>query len=277
MKKFALLLALLLLLTSCSARSTPAKGPSASSESSSSETASSSTDEEAEKAASEAAAKEAAEKAASEAAAKEAAEKAAAEAAAREAAAKAAASSQEDEPPEQEQPPASDTQADALEQRKAESNQKTSSKKLVSGTNFLSKTEKSIIDLTNEERVANGLEPLVYDIDLHSAARIRSRELCQADSFAHARPDGRAWSTVLDEVELNYQVAGENLSMTEYTDPSNRNNASASFWVNNWINSPSHYENMMKPEYTHIGVGVYSIDKNGKTYAYATTEFAKLP
>ncbi len=150
--------------------------------------------------------------------------------------------------------------------------------KLLTGTNFYSRTEEEIIELTNQEREANGLAPLTYDVNLHSAARIRSRELCQSDLFFHARPDKRAWNTVLDEdLGVTYVSAGENLSMTEYNDSSIRANQDAQFWVNNWINSPSHHENMLRPNYTHIGVGVYSVEKDGVTYAFATTIFAQDP
>lgn len=106
-----------------------------------------------------AAAQAAAEQAAAEQAAKEAAEQAAAEQAAKEAAEK-----------------------EAAEQKAV---RKTTAK--VSGMNFRSEVEKDLLALINEEREAEGLDPVKMDGDLQSAARIRSRELCKTGHWDHTR------------------------------------------------------------------------------------------
>ncbi len=147
--------------------------------------------------------------------------------------------------------------------------------KAVTGLNFLSKVESEIIKLTNKERAANGLKELTYDENLRSAARIRSRELYKSGTFAHERPNGDKWVTVIEEdIPLEFKAAGENLCMTEYNDPDMNSAYSAAFWMEQWINSEGHYANIVRPEFTHIGVGVYCVEKNGMTYAYATTIFA---
>ena len=225
------------------------------------------------KAASEAAASEAAAKAASEAAASEAAAKAASEAAASEAAAKAASEAAAKAASEA---AASEAAAKAASEAAVKSAAKTKTVS-VTGTNFLSSVEKSIFTKINAEREAEGLDALTYHENLRSAARIRSRELCKADKFEHKRPNGAAWQTVLEkDVPVQYIAAGENLCMTEYNDPDNDTAKDASFWVEQWMNSPPHYENIMRAEYTHAGVGLYYIEKNGMIYAYATMIFAKL-
>ena len=230
---------LLAILLALSGCGAPAAEPSSAPKPSSAPEASSS-----ELSASEIAASEAAAKAASEAAAAESAAKAASEAAVAEAAAK-----------------------EAKSQNKA-----------VTGSNFYSKVESAIIKKINKERVDNGLEELEYNEDLRSAARIRSRELCKARKFSHTRPNGDDWSTVIKEdVPIDFITAGENLCTTEYNDPSANYATSASFWFNEWKDSPPHYENILREDFTHIGVGVYIVEKDGWTRAYATTEFAHLP
>ncbi|WP_066458297.1 CAP domain-containing protein [Anaerotruncus rubiinfantis] len=258
MKKIAFLLAILLALSGCGA---PAAEPSSAPKPSNAPEASSSELSASEIAASEAAEKaaasEAAAKTASEAAAAEAAAKAASEAAAAEAAAKAA------------------SEAAAAE---AAAKEAKSQNKAVTGSNFYSKVESAIIKKINKERVDNGLEELEYNEDLRSAARIRSRELCKARKFSHTRPNGDDWSTVIKEdVPIDFITAGENLCTTEYNDPSANYATSASFWFNEWKDSPPHYENILREDFTHIGVGVYIVEKDGWTRAYATTEFAHLP
>ena len=223
-------------------------------------------------AAAEQAAREAAEKAAAEqAAAQAAAAQAAAEQAAREAAEQAAAEQAAKEAAEQAAKEAAEKEA--AEQKAA---QKTTTK--VSGMNFRSEVEKDLLALINEEREAEGLDPVKMDGDLQSAARIRSRELCKTGHWDHTRPNGDSWSTVLTEdVPVKFAAAGENLCMTEYDDPSVDNAYSADFYMDPWLNSPSHYDNIIRPNFTHVGIGVYVSERGGVTKGYATTIFAELP
>ncbi|WP_147539379.1 CAP domain-containing protein [Anaerotruncus rubiinfantis] len=301
MKKIAFLLAILLTLSGCgapAAEPSSAPKPSSAPEASSSELSASeiaaseaaakeaseaAASEATAKAASEAAAAEAAAKAASEAAAAEAAAKAASEAAAAEAAAKAAseAAAAEAAAKAASEAAAAEAAAKAASEAavaEAAAKEAKSQNKAVTGSNFYSKVESAIIKKINKERVDNGLEELEYNEDLRSAARIRSRELCKARKFSHTRPNGDDWSTVIKEdVPIDFITAGENLCTTEYNDPSANYATSASFWFNEWKDSPPHYENILREDFTHIGVGVYIVEKDGWTRAYATTEFAHLP
>lgn len=150
-------------------------------------------------------------------------------------------------------------------------------KATVSGTNFLSKVEDQVLALINEERANQGLSPLASDPDLKTAARIRSKELCKSGTFAHQRPNGDEWSTVItQDVPIKFIAAGENLCTTTYNDPNLDSAYDAQFWFDRWYNSPGHYENMVRPNFTHVGVGIYCVKKDGFVYAYATTIFAEL-
>ena len=283
MKKLAVFVAFLVLLSGCGAPAAESENPApadvsseaVSSEISSSEASSAvssdASSEVSSEASSEAASSEPAEVssiappvptpeeiAAAEQAAREAAEQAAAEQAAKEAAEQAAKEAAEKE---------------AAEQKAA---QKTTTK--VSGMNFRSEVEKDLLALINEEREAEGLDPVKMDGDLQSAARIRSRELCKTGHWDHTRPNGDSWSTVITEdVPVKFAAAGENLCMTEYDDPSVDNAYSADFYMDRWLNSPSHYDNIIRPNFTHVGIGVYVSERGGVTKGYATTIFAELP
>lgn len=227
------------------------------------------------KAASEAAAFEAAQRAAAEAKAAEEARRAAAETAAFEAEQRAA---------EEAQRAAEEAAAFEAEQRAAEEAQKAAAeaaqkasvkKASASGKNFLSDIESEVLALQNQERARLGIPALQYDPELQNAARIRSRELCQAGVFAHTRPDGRQWNTVLiEDVPYDYLSAGENLAIVESSDPNIDLPEDPDFWVDGWINSPSHYKNMIRAEYNRAGVGIYKVVRNGETCAIATTIFA---
>ena len=214
---------------------------------------------------------EATAKAAAETAAFEAAQKAAAEAAAAEEAQRAAAL--EAERRAAEEAAAKEAQR-AAEEAAAQAAQRNAAKK-ASGKNFLSDIESEVLALQNQERARLGLPALQYDPELHNAARIRSRELCQAGVFAHTRPDGRQWNTVLiEDVPYDYLSAGENLAIVESSDPNIDLPEDPDFWVDGWINSPSHYKNMVRAEYYRAAVGIYKVVRNGETCAIATTVFA---
>lgn len=226
--------------------------------------------EEAAKAAAEAQA--AAERAAAE---KAAAEQAAAQAAAEQAALNHAA---EQAVAGQDTATAAAEQSSLLKSREASAPEKAAAPKsttAVSGVNFLSKVETAVLKLQNQERARLGLQPLELDPNLQSAARIRSREMYKNGYFAHERPDGQNWSTVITEdIPIDFISAGENLCTTEYDSDYLDNADNASFWVQQWIDSPTHYENMIKPEFNRAGVGIYCITRNGITTAYATTLYS---
>ena len=66
----------------------------------------------------------------------------------------------------------------------------------------------------------------------------------------HQNPlDGCYIDDRLDENEIDYKTAGENVAC-------GHNNAESVF--NAWMKSPDHRDNIIDPNYTHIGVGLSS-------------------
>jgi len=139
----------------------------------------------------------------------------------------------------------------------------------------LESVELQIIDLINAERKSQGLSALTYDANLSKASLIRSKELYQNSYFAHTRPNGDSWQTVLKvDVPISYTLAGENLAEVEHNMPDYDPALDAAHWFTTWKNSPSHYENIVRSGFTHVGVAIYYQEKNGMVHAYATTIFA---
>ncbi|RPF48544.1 uncharacterized protein YkwD [Hydrogenoanaerobacterium saccharovorans] len=147
----------------------------------------------------------------------------------------------------------------------------------ITGDEYLKDVEQGIIAEINAERESLGLSKLEYDKNLRSAARIRSRELYKSGVWDHTRPNGDPWQTVLrEDVPIKYASAGENLANVEYNDPRVELHTDANWWFEEWKSSPSHYENICREEFTHIGAGVYVVEEdNGMIVAYATTIFVK--
>jgi|GEM_PF-1483432 len=104
-----------------------------------------------------------------------------------------------------------------------------------------------VIRLVNVERANNGLSALAKDETACYAAYTRAVE-CET-SFDHTRPDGRTCFTVLDDYNISYGYAGENIAMGQTTPEE---------VVTAWMNSSGHRANILNSNYTRIGVGFYN-------------------
>lgn len=107
-------------------------------------------------------------------------------------------------------------------------------------------TEKEweLLKLTNQERLANGLEPLCVFEGLQRAAGVREQELISR--FSPVRPGDKNNLTVLTEAGINYSAAGENIAVGQST-------ARSALRV--WLNDDVYRANLLNPDFTHIGMG----------------------
>ncbi len=112
-----------------------------------------------------------------------------------------------------------------------------------------------VLNLTNELRKEKGLNPLTHNAELEIAGNIRAEETTVI--FSHTRPNGQNPFTVLEDSDespnYNYQTIGENLCMATYH---RTDEYMAGLIFEGWVNSEGHYKNMIKPEYSEMGVGV---------------------
>ena len=111
-----------------------------------------------------------------------------------------------------------------------------------------------VVSLVNQEREQRGISPLEINDTLMEAADIRAYEL--TEKFAHIRPDGDSWRTVLDEVDFDEYYTGENIAMGQ---------KSPSIVMESWMNSEGHRENILRETFNQIGVGVYR-DEDARIY-----------
>lgn len=101
----------------------------------------------------------------------------------------------------------------------------------------------------NEQRAAAGVGALKWDSNLESTSSVRSQE-CSV-SFSHTRPNGKAWYTVNSNIQ-----GGENLAFG-FNDADSATEA--------WMNSPTHRDNILYPEFSTIAISVYVTD-DGTAY-----------
>lgn len=112
--------------------------------------------------------------------------------------------------------------------------------------------EDQVLALINEIRQEKKLTKLQKDNSLAKLAETRAKELNK--KFAHTRPNGTEWHTVLDGV--SFSIAGENLAMGYL---------SAEEVVDAWMNSEGHRENILDSRFDRIGISHY-IDNKGVHY-----------
>ena len=103
-----------------------------------------------------------------------------------------------------------------------------------------------VVELVNEERAKAGLNPLTLQKDITEAAQVRAIET--VTSFSHTRPDGRHFTTALNEAGVSYRGAGENIAWGQKTPEQ---------VMNGWMNSAGHRANILNAKYTSIGIGYY--------------------
>ncbi len=99
-----------------------------------------------------------------------------------------------------------------------------------------------VITLLNEQRVNNGLSPLTADSTLTAAAMQRAAEI--VIYFSHTRPNGSRCFTAFDG-----GWRGENIAAGQ-ADPDEV--------ITGWMNSTGHRENILKANYTSVGVGCFN-------------------
>jgi hypothetical protein len=111
-----------------------------------------------------------------------------------------------------------------------------------------------IVELTNNERKDEHLRTLVRNPLLDEAARLKANHMKDNDYFEHFSPEGVSPWYWFDAVGYDYVHAGENLAV--FFDDSRD-------VVKAWMNSPLHKDNILKADYTEIGVATVEAEHKG--------------
>lgn len=131
--------------------------------------------------------------------------------------------------------------------------------------------EHQVNDLINQQRIDNGLKPLVFDSKLVAIAESHSQDMITRNYFAHNTPDGQ---TSIDRIKTSnsqYCNSENNIAMGEniFEGSLYGSDDFAKYTVNSWMNSPSHKENILERNYVSEGIGIAI---NGNT-ALVTEDF----
>lgn len=118
--------------------------------------------------------------------------------------------------------------------------------------------------LTNEQRTQNNASILIKNDLLEKAAKMKVEDMALRGYFSHNTPDGKTPWYWLEQVGYNYKYAGENLAVNFFE---SKDVADA------WMNSPSHRANIVKKEYTEIGIATASGMYQGQNSVFVVQFF----
>lgn len=106
--------------------------------------------------------------------------------------------------------------------------------------------EARMLELVNRERRAAGLKPLAPDPELTEVARRHSADMFARGYFAHNTPEGRSPFDRIRAAGVSFRTAGENLALAPTLPVAH----------NGLMNSPGHRENILRPEFGRVGIGI---------------------
>jgi len=123
----------------------------------------------------------------------------------------------------------------------------------------------ALLALTNQARAAAGLAPLTWSAGIATMAQNWSQSMA-GDATVCAIPPLAHNPSYKDQTPGSWTTVGENVGCAEP--------ASATVIFNAWMGSDGHRTNLLRPEFTHIGIG-WAVTANG--IAFATQDFASYP
>ena len=116
--------------------------------------------------------------------------------------------------------------------------------------------EAQVLKLLNDERTSRGLVALELDPRLVPIARAHAMEMFRLKYFGHQSPvDGSPFDR-LAAAKVSYSRAGENLAYAQSVAVAHRS----------LMDSPGHRENILRPEFTRVGIGVISAGSYGRMF-----------
>lgn len=106
--------------------------------------------------------------------------------------------------------------------------------------------EQQVLQLVNAERAKQGVKPLSMDWELQRVARTKSNDMCTKGYFSHTSPTYGSPFDMMKQFGISYRTAGENIA---------KGQRSPQEVMNSWMNSSGHRANILKGDFTYIGVG----------------------
>lgn len=112
--------------------------------------------------------------------------------------------------------------------------------------NIVSADELEMLEYINEERTKAGVSPLQMDTEVARVAQIKSQDMVDNNYFSHTSPTYGSPFDMMRDFDISFKAAGENIAI----------NSTVIGAHNAFMNSQGHRENILNPNYTHVGIGI---------------------
>ena len=103
-----------------------------------------------------------------------------------------------------------------------------------------------MFDLVNKERRSTGLQLVVWSEALIGVGRKHCLDMFSRGYFSHYSPEGKSPFNRMDDANVDYKAAGENLAYAPNVSVAHQG----------LMNSKGHRENILREEFATLGVGV---------------------
>lgn len=113
--------------------------------------------------------------------------------------------------------------------------------------------EAALLELINQERAANNLEPLEADSEMREVARLHSADMFARSYFSHNTPEGKTPFDRMRDRDVRYRTAGENLALAPTLQIAHTG----------LMNSPGHRANILQPRFGRVGIGILDGGRRG--------------
>jgi hypothetical protein len=124
-----------------------------------------------------------------------------------------------------------------------------------------------IIVAVNQERSKKNISPLIVNSQLMQAASNKVKDMAGKNYFSHISPvDGKKWSSFIKESGYKYVEAGENLA---------NGYDSVEDMVKAWMDSPTHRENILNPNFEETGMAIEYGTLNEFPTIFVTQSFGR--
>lgn len=124
------------------------------------------------------------------------------------------------------------------------------------------KSESLMFKKVNEERKKMAIPELILLAPLSGVGRSHSKDMWQRSYFSHYSPEGKDVGDRLNEADIKYTFAGENLALAPTVSTAHTG----------LMNSKGHRENILEPRFKKIGIGVIDNGVYGKMFVQVFTD-----
>jgi uncharacterized membrane protein required for colicin V production len=123
-------------------------------------------------------------------------------------------------------------------------------------------SEQKMLDLVNLERKKAGIGELIADDNLRLIARDYARNMWERGYFGHYSPEGEDVGDRLEEKDIPYTIAGENLALAPTVGTAHTG----------LMSSEGHRKNILNSDFRRLGVGVIDNGIYGKMFVQVFTD-----